>query len=105
MAWFPGKGEGAEGSRNVFGQLRAGGGVDGVWGGKGFEGSELGEFGDDLLWLGQDGDRVRLETGAWSVAGFEEVLQLWRLDLISALLRCSDVPCPIDFRTIQVAPV
>ena len=33
------------------------------------------------------------------------VLQLSRLDLIIALLRCSDVPCPIDFRTIQVAPV
>jgi len=33
------------------------------------------------------------------------VLQLWRLDLISGLLRCSDVPCPIDFRTVQVAPV
>jgi transposase-like protein len=30
------------------------------------------------------------------------VLQLWRLDLISGLLRCSDVPCPIDFRTVQV---
>ena len=30
VAWFPGKGEGAEGSRNVFGELRAGGGVDGV---------------------------------------------------------------------------
>jgi hypothetical protein len=41
VAWFPEKGEGAEGSRNVFGELR-GGGVDGVWGGKGFEGSELG---------------------------------------------------------------
>jgi tetratricopeptide (TPR) repeat protein len=38
-------------------------------------------------------------------SGKKEVLQLWRLDLISALLRCSDVPCPIDFRTIQVAPV
>ena len=34
-----------------------------------------------------------------------EVLQLWRLDLISWLLRCSDVPYPIDFRTVQVAPV
>jgi hypothetical protein len=36
---------------------------------------------------------------------FSEVLQLWRLDLISWLLRCSDVPYPIDFRTVQVAPV
>ena len=71
VAWFPGKGEGAEGGRNVFGQLRAGGGVDGIRGGEAFEGSELGELGDDLFWLGQDGDRVRLKAGAWSVAGFE----------------------------------
>ena len=33
------------------------------------------------------------------------MLQLWRLDLISGLLRCSDVPCSIDFRAVQVAPV
>ena len=32
------------------------------------------------------------------------VLQLWRLDLISALLKCSDVPCS-DFRSVQVAPI
>ena len=38
-------------------------------------------------------------------ANSSAVLQLSRLDLIIALLRCSDVPCPIDFRTIQVAPV
>ena len=34
------------------------------------------------------------------LAGFrafaEDLLQLWRLDLVSGLLRCSDVPCPID---------
>jgi hypothetical protein len=30
------------------------------------------------------------------------VLQLWRLDLISGLLRCSDVSCPFDFRSVQV---
>jgi len=42
VAWFPGKGEGAEGSRNVLGELRAGGGVDGIRGGEAFEGSELG---------------------------------------------------------------
>jgi hypothetical protein len=71
VAWFPGKGEGAEGSRNVFGELRAGGGVDGVWGGEAFEGAEVGELGDDLFWLGQNGDRVRFEDGAGSVAGFE----------------------------------
>ena len=28
------------------------------------------------------------------------VLQLWRLDLVRGLLRCSDVPCPIDFRSV-----
>jgi hypothetical protein len=32
VAWFPGKGEGAEGSRNVFGELRARGGIDCVGG-------------------------------------------------------------------------
>ena len=71
VAWFPGLVQGAEGSRNVFGELRAGGGVDGVWGGKGFEGSELGKLGDDLFWLGQNRDGVRFEAGAGSVAGFE----------------------------------
>jgi hypothetical protein len=34
VAWFPGLVQGAEGSRNVFGELRAGGGVDGIWGGE-----------------------------------------------------------------------
>jgi hypothetical protein len=34
VAWFPGKGEGAEGGRNVLGELRACGGVDGVGGRK-----------------------------------------------------------------------
>ena len=33
------------------------------------------------------------------------MLQLWRLDLISGLLRCSDVSCPFDFRSVQVAPI
>ena len=33
------------------------------------------------------------------------MLQIWRLDLASGLLRCSDVACPIDFRTVQVAGV
>jgi hypothetical protein len=71
VAWFPGKGEGSEGSRNLFGQLRAGGDVDGVWGGEAFDGTELGDLGDDLFWLGQNRDGVRLETGAGSVACFE----------------------------------
>jgi len=34
-------------------------------------------------------------------AYFKEVLQVWRFDLIS----WADAPRPIDFRTIQVAPV
>jgi hypothetical protein len=46
-----------------------------------------------------------LAQGVPMVAIPMAVLQLLRLDLISALLRCSDVPCPIDFRTVQVAPV
>jgi hypothetical protein len=36
VAWVPGKGEGAEGGRNVLGELRAGGGVDGIGGRKAF---------------------------------------------------------------------
>jgi hypothetical protein len=48
--------------------------------------------------------RFRLNPGEVP-ASYTVVLQLWRLDLISWLLRCSDVPCPIDFRTVQVAPV
>ena len=60
MAWFPGKGEGAEGSRNVFGELRACGGVDGVWGGEAFEGAELGELGDDLFWEAERGAKEDL---------------------------------------------
>jgi hypothetical protein len=45
---------------------------------------------DDLFWLGQNGDGVRLEAGAWSVAGFELALEdeggegkflFWRLNL------------------------
>jgi hypothetical protein len=71
VAWFPGLVQGAEGSRNVFGELRAGGGVDGAWGGEAFEGSELGKLGDDLFWFGQNRDGVRLKAGAGSVAGFE----------------------------------
>jgi hypothetical protein len=58
-----------------FGELRAGGGVDGVWGGKGFESSESGELNDDLFWLGQNRDGVRLEAGAEGLAGFELALE------------------------------
>jgi hypothetical protein len=39
--------------------LRAGGGVDGVWGSEAFEGAELGELGDDVFWFGQNRDRPR----------------------------------------------
>jgi hypothetical protein len=48
-------------------------------------------------------DGIRMDS-VENVANWA-VLQLWRLDLISGLLRCWDVPCPIDFRTVQVAPV
>ena len=54
VAWFPGKGEGAEGSRNVFGELRAGGRVDRIWARKAFEIPESVEGLDDLFWLGQE---------------------------------------------------
>ena len=37
----------------------------------GVEGSEGLERSDDLFLLGQGGDWLRLETGAWSAAGFE----------------------------------
>ena len=30
---------------------------------------------NNFLWVGQDGDGVRLEAGAWSVAGFELALE------------------------------
>jgi hypothetical protein len=55
---------------NVLRELRAGGGVDGVGGGKGFEGSELGKLGDDFFWLGQNGDRVRLKSWCRERGGF-----------------------------------
>jgi len=60
-------------SRNLYASDDFGtcGGVDGIWGGEDFESSELGELGDDLFWLGQNRDGVRLEAGAGSVAGFE----------------------------------
>jgi hypothetical protein len=55
------------------------------------------------LWGYQDDtpEIVYLGSGAHE----EAVLQLWRPDLISGLLRCSDVPCPIDFRPVQVATI
>jgi hypothetical protein len=56
---------------NVLRELRAGGGVYGVGGSEGFEGSELLEGVDDQFWFGQNRDRVRLKAGAGSKAGFE----------------------------------
>src|SRR5262249_28303249 len=55
--------------------LRAGGGVDGIWGSEGFEGSELIKGADDQFWFGQNRDRVRLEAGSGSIAGFELALE------------------------------
>jgi hypothetical protein len=55
---------------NVLRELRAGGGVDGIWGREGFERSELIERADDLLWFGQNRDGISLEAGAGSHGGF-----------------------------------
>src|SRR6516165_4834133 len=71
VAGFPGFVQRAEGGGNVLGQLRAGGGVDGIGAREGFQGPELIESADDLFWIGQNGNRVRLEAGAGGVAGFE----------------------------------
>ena len=71
VAGFPGFVQRAESGGNVFRQLRARGGVNGIGARECFQGPELIERTDDLLWIGQDRDRVRLEAGAWSVAGFE----------------------------------
>jgi hypothetical protein len=58
-----------------LGNSRAGGGVDGIGAREGFQGPELIERADDLLWIGQDGNRVRLEAGAGGVAGFELAIE------------------------------
>ena len=71
VARFPGFVQRAEGGGNVLGQLRAGGGVDGIGAREGFQGPELIERADDLFWIGEDRDRIRLEACAGSVAGFE----------------------------------
>ena len=60
---------------NVLRELRAGGGVYGVGGSEGFEGSELLEGVDDQFWFGQNRDRVRLKAGAGSLAGFELAIE------------------------------
>jgi len=75
VAWFPGFVQRAEGGGNVLGQLRAGGGVNGIGAREGFQGPELIERADDLFWIGQNGNRVRLEDCAGSVACFELALE------------------------------
>ena len=60
---------------NVLRELRAGGGVNGVWGIEGFEVSELIERAGDQFWFGQNRDRVRLEACAGSMACFELALE------------------------------
>jgi hypothetical protein len=75
VTWFPGFVQRAEGGGNVLRQLRAGGGVDGIGAREGFQGPELIERADDLFWIGQNGNRVRLEDCAGSVACFELALE------------------------------
>ena len=71
MAGFPGLVERAEGGGHVLGELGAGGGVNGLGGREAFEIPESVEGLDKFLLIGQDGDGVRLGTGAGSLAGFE----------------------------------
>jgi hypothetical protein len=71
VAWFPRQVEGAEGGGNVLWELGAGGGVHGVGGREAFEIPEPVEGLNNFLWVGEDGDWVRLEAGAGSLAGFE----------------------------------
>jgi hypothetical protein len=71
VAGFPGFVQRAEGVGNVLRQLRAGGGVDGIGALEGFEIPESVEGLDDLFWIGQNRDWVRLEAGAGGMAGFE----------------------------------
>src|SRR6516162_10329577 len=51
IAWFPGFVQRAESGGDVLGQLRAGGGVDGIGAREGFEIPELVEGLDDLFWI------------------------------------------------------
>ena len=90
VAWFPGLVEGAEGVRNVLGELRACGRVDGIGAHEAFEIPELSERPDNFLWVGQDGDWVRLEASAGSLTGFELAIEdnggkgeflLWQAEL------------------------
>jgi hypothetical protein len=49
-----------------------------------FERAEFLEGADDAFWLGQDGDGVRLLSGAWGLAGFELTLkdECWEGELL-----------------------
>ena len=62
VSWFPREVEGAEGGGNVLGELRAGGGVDGLGGREAFEIPESVEGLDNFLGVGQDGER---RCGFW----------------------------------------
>ena len=63
VAGFPGFVQRAESGGNVLGQLRAGGGVDGIGAGECFHGAEVLQGPDDQTWLGQDRDQARREDG------------------------------------------
>jgi hypothetical protein len=54
VAWFPGFVQRAEGVGDVLGQLRTGGGVDGIGARQGFESQELIECADGQFWCGQE---------------------------------------------------
>jgi hypothetical protein len=75
VSWFPGFVQRAEGGRNVLGELRACGGVDGIGASEAFEIPELSERPDNFLWVGQDGDGVGLEAAAGSLPGFELAIE------------------------------
>jgi hypothetical protein len=67
---FPGSFQGAEGGRNVLGELGTGGGVNGLGGREAFDGPEGVEGLDKFPGVGKDGDEVGFGTGTGSLAGF-----------------------------------
>jgi hypothetical protein len=70
VAGFPREVEGAEGGGNVLGELRAGGGVNGLGGREALEVPESVEGLNEFLGVGQNGDEVGLEAGTGSLAKF-----------------------------------
>jgi hypothetical protein len=58
VAGFPGSFQGAEGGRNVLGELGTGGGVNGLGGREAFDGPEGVEGLDKFPGVGKDGDEV-----------------------------------------------